>query len=227
MSGCATRRSESLSQFMYASPRSAKRLHLDAIPRAADDYLSNAGRLATQPPEEQPSNPAWHIHGGDVAAMGKSPVSFVMLLNLASVVNADNADMLWGFLRRYAPGVSEADSPYLARLIVHAVAYYQDFVRPTKRYRAPTEAERAALADLAETLRSVDPASDAEAIQFIVYEVGKRHPLPDLKSWFGCLYQVLLGQEEGPRFGGFAALYGLQETIALIDLALARPAVAA
>ena len=100
-------------------------------------------------------------------------------------------------------------------------------MRPTKRFRAPSEAERAALADLAETLRGMDPASDAEAIQFVVYEVGKRHPLPDLKAWFACLYQVLLGQEEGPRFGGFAALYGLPETVALIDAALARPAVAA
>ncbi len=67
----------------------------------------------------------------------------------------------------------------------------------------------------------------AEAIQNAVFEVGKRHAFPDLRAWFGCLYQVLLGQAEGPRFGGFVELYGVSETIALIEAALARHANAA
>ena len=99
--------------------------------------------------------------------------------------------------------------PFLDRLVDHAIAYYRDFVRPEKRYRHPTDLERAALADLAETLRAWTAGADAEAIQTIVYEVGKRHPFPELRAWFGCLYQVLLGQQEGPRFGGFIALYGI------------------
>jgi lysyl-tRNA synthetase class 1 len=171
------------------------------------------------------ANPAWHFHAGDIPATAGSPIAFAMLLNLANVVNADKPDMLWGFISRYAPEATPEAQPFLARLVDHAVAYYRDFVRPMKRFRPPTLLERAALADLAETLRGLSPGTPAEAIQTEVYEVGKRHPFASLKDWFGCLYQVLLGQQEGPRFGGFVALYGLDETVALIEAALiARPA---
>jgi lysyl-tRNA synthetase class 1 len=218
---------ESLGQFMYNQPQRAKRLYFDTIPRAVDEYLANAARLPTQPEAERPANPAWHIHAGRLPNHAGSPVSFAMLLNLASVVNAETPAMLWGFIQRYSPGASPATMPFLDKLVDHAVAYYRDFVRPEKRYRTPTDAERAALADLAETLRGTDISSpsgvDAETIQSIVYEVGKRHPFPELRAWFSCLYQVLLGQQEGPRFGGFVALYGIAETIALIEAALARP----
>jgi lysyl-tRNA synthetase class 1 len=144
-----------------------------------------------------------------------------MLLNLASVVNAEQPDMLWGFIRRYSPDLTPETAPFLAKLVGYAVVYYQDFVRPKKQFRAPTAVERAALVDLAETLQQLPAGADAEAIQTAVYEVGKRHPFPALKDWFGCLYQVLLGQSEGPRFGGFVALYGIAETVALIEGALA------
>jgi len=121
------------------------------------------------------------------------------------------------------PGATPATQPLLARLIDHAIAYYRDFVRPEKRYRAPDAMEREALEDLAASLATV-PQPTAEAIQTVVFEVGKRHPFKDLRAWFGCLYQVLLGQREGPRFGGFVALYGIPETIALIRSALSlRP----
>jgi lysyl-tRNA synthetase class 1 len=215
---------EALGQFMYNAPHRAKRLHFDVIPRATDEYVGNAARELTQSEDERYTNPAWHIHGGRTAE-AETPVSFAMLLNLASVVNAETPDILWGFIRRYSADASPETMPFLARLVDHAIAYYRDFVRPAKRYRAPTDTERAALADLAETLRGVDAAPDAEAIQAIVFEVGKRHGYADrLRAWFGCLYQVLLGQQEGPRFGGFVALYGIGETIALIDAALTRPA---
>jgi lysyl-tRNA synthetase class 1 len=138
------------------------------------------------------------------------------------VVNAETPDILWGFIRRYAPGASADTEPLLARLVDHAIAYYRDFVRPAKRFRQPDATERAALEDLAETLAALPADAPAEAIQNAVFEVGKRHPFAELRSWFACLYQVLLGQQEGPRFGGFVALYGIQETIALIRSALAR-----
>ena len=222
---------ESLGQFMYNAPQRAKRLYFDVIPRAVDEYLANAARLPTQPEAERPSNPAWHIHAGRLPNHSGSPVSFAMLLNLASVANADTPAILWGFIRRYMPNASPETMPYLDKLVGHAIAYYRDFVRPEKRYRHPTDLERAALTDLAETLRGLDLdqdagvacATDAESIQTIVYEVGKRHAFPELRAWFTCLYQVLLGQQEGPRFGGFIALYGVTETIALIEAALSRP----
>ena len=212
---------ESLAQFMYNQPHRAKRLYFDVIPRAVDEYVTNLDKLRTQP---EPVNPAWHIHGAGLPNHAGSPISFGMLLNLASVVNADQPDILWGFIKRYVPGATPETQPLLARLADHAVAYYRDFVRPQKRYRQPDAMERSALEDLATTLATVTDTS-AEGIQNAVFEVGKRHPFPDLRSWFGCLYQVLLGQQEGPRFGVFVALYGISETITLIQAALSRPAV--
>jgi lysyl-tRNA synthetase, class I len=214
---------ESLAQFMYNAPQRAKRLFFDVIPKATDEYVTNVEKALAQDEATRLANPAWHIHGGTIPDAAGSPVPFSMLLNLASVVNAETPDILWGFIRRYLPDASPESQPFLAKLVDHAIVYYRDFVRPTKQYRAPDDTERAALADLAETLRGLDVFADAETIQGVVYEVGKRHPFPELRAWFGCLYQVLLGQSEGPRFGGFAALYGLMETIALIDGALTGP----
>ncbi|OJW29673.1 MAG: lysine--tRNA ligase [Rhodospirillales bacterium 69-11] len=218
---------ESLAQFMYNQPQRAKRLYFDVIPRAADEYIANVDRARAQQAPEQQANPSWHIHGGHLPNHAGSPLSFGMLLNLASVVNADTPDILWGFIRRYIPGANAESEPFLARLVDHAIVYYQDFVRPAKRFRDADPTERAALEDLAATLAALDPGNDAETIQNAVYEVGKRHPFPELRAWFSCLYQVLLGQQEGPRFGGFVALYGIPETIALIRSALNRQANAA
>ncbi len=218
---------ESLSQFMYNQPQRAKRLFFDVIPRAVDEYIANAERALAQPEPEIFANPAWHIHAGRVPADAHAPVSFAMLLNLASVANADTPARLWGYIARYAPSASPESAPLLARLVEHAVAYYQDFVRAKKHHREAGPMERVALAELADGLRALPAGIPAEDIQTVVYEVGKRHPFPDLRAWFGCLYQVLLGQDEGPRFGQFAALYGIPETVRLIDDALARePAIA-
>ena len=214
---------ESLAQFMYNQPQRAKRLFFDVIPRAVDEFIANAAKLPEQEQAGRNTNPAWHVLGG--ANQGAaSPVSFGMLLNLASVVNADTPDMLWGFLKRYSPDAAPGNSPFFDALVGHAVRYYQDFVRPEKTFRPPSDVERAALEDLAAMLRALPAGATPEAIQDVVYEVGKRHPFPALKDWFGCLYQVLLGQQEGPRFGGFVALYGVQETIRLIETRLAGPA---
>ncbi|SDB72078.1 lysine--tRNA ligase [Belnapia rosea] len=213
---------ESLAQFMYGQPQRAKRLFFDVIPRAVDDYLANLEKLKAVSGDTHPgTNPAWHIHGGSSNDPG-SPISFAMLLNLASVVNAEGPEILWGFIGRYAPGVTAESHPMLARLAEHAVAYYRDFVAPQKRHRPPGALERAALEDLLGALRTLPAESDAEAIQTLLYEVGKRHEFASLRDWFSCLYQVLLGQQEGPRFGGFVALYGIPGTIGLIEAALAR-----
>ncbi len=224
--------SESLGQFMYNQPQRAKRLYFDVIPRAVDEYIANLGRAAAQIEPERQTNPAWHVHMGRLPNHGGSPISFAMLLNLASVVNAETPDLLWGFIRRYMKGASAESEPFLARLVDHAIAYYRDFVRPSKHFRDPDEVERAALEDLAATLDALpaDTAQagvDADAIQNALYEIGKRHPFVELRAWFACLYQVLLGQQEGPRFGGFVALYGVPETISLIRTALSRRADAA
>ena len=213
---------ESLSQFMYNQPQRAKRLYFDVIPRAVDEYVGNVEKAEIQNGADLQANPAWHIHGGDFSQAGRTPVSFTMLQNLAATISATTPDVLWGFLKRYAPEASEANA-FLAGLVEHAVAYSRDFVTPTRRVREPDAVERAALTELARDLADLLPGTPAEEVQTVVYEVGKRHfATAELRAWFGCLYQVLLGQQEGPRFGQFAALYGIPETVLLIDQALAR-----
>ena len=142
-------------------------------------------------------------------------------------MNAETPDILWGFIRRYSPDATPETMPFLDRLVDHAIAYYRDFVRPAKQLPPSDRHGTRGAGRSGRDAAGLDPGADAEAIQNIVYEVGKRHPFPELRAWFGCLYQVLLGQQEGPRFGGFIALYGIDETVALIEAALARPADAA
>ena len=213
---------ESLAQFMYNSPQRAKRLYFDVIPRAVDEYLANLERARREAGQDLLANPAWHIHAGQLPMHGGSPLSFTMLLNLASVVNAETPEILWGFIHRYEPGATPESLPFLAQLVGYAIAYYRDFVAPAKQFRQPTASERTGLEDLAATLAALPPSQPAEAIQNAVYEVGKRHAFPDLRTWFLSLYQVLLGQQDGPRFGNFVAIYGVPETVALIETALAR-----
>jgi lysyl-tRNA synthetase class 1 len=213
---------ESLGQFMYNQPQRAKRLYFDVIPRAVDEYIANLEKARAQSEAERQSNPVWHIHFGRLPNHVGSPVSYAMLLNLASVANAETPDVLWGFIRRYNPAATPETEPLLARLVEHAIAYYHDFIRVKKQFREPAPFEREALEDLAVTLAGLPPDVAAETIQNAVFEVGKRHPFPELRAWFGCLYQVLLGQNEGPRFGVFVALYGIAETIALIRRSLDR-----
>lgn len=216
---------ESLSQYMFNQPTRAKRLFFDVIPRAMDEYLANAEKAQAETDEQVlRANPAWFVDGGKLSGATTSPVSFTMLLNLAAVANATSADVLWKFLRRYDTSLSPETHPYVDRLINHALVYFQDFVKPSKTFRSPTEQERAALRDLADELAKADPNLSPVEVQDIVFEVGKRHKIQPLRAWFGCLYEVLLGQSEGPRFGIFAALLGLPETVKLIEDALARDA---
>ena len=210
---------ESLAQFMFNQPTRAKRLFFDVIPRAVDEYLANAERLRdpAAAEDDRRGNPAWFVHAGRRPNAAGSPLGFGMLLNLASVANAETPDVLWGFISRYVPGASPDTEPFLVRLAEHAVRYYRDFVRPAKSFRAPTDAERAALAALAVALRALPADASAETVQDAVFAVGKEHAFEPLRRWFGCLYEVLLGQAEGPRFGIFASVYGLDATAALID----------
>ena len=211
---------ESLGLYMFQSPRKAKRLYFDVIPRQVDDYLSHLSKYADQDSDKQLMNPVWHIHDGAPPA-ADVPLGFNILLNLASVCNTQDKAVLWGFISRYAPRATPESNPMLDDLVGYAANYYRDFVKPEKDYRTASEAECVALRDLVDTLRALPSDSAAEAIQTEVYEVGKRHDFADLRAWFKALYEILLGQEQGPRMGSFIALYGINETIALIERALA------
>jgi lysyl-tRNA synthetase class 1 len=224
---------ESLSLFMYREPKSAKRLYFDVIPRNVDDYQQFLEGYPRQDARQQLANPVWHIHAGRPPE-ADMPVTFQLLLTLVSSSNAENAETLWGFIGRYRPGVTPQTHPKLDALVGYAINYYHDFVAPTKKFREPEENERAALQDLRDALSQLPADASAEDIQNAVYEIGRREPFLNHKKlakdgrpgvaldWFNMLYQVLLGQEKGPRFGSFVAVYGLQNAIAMIDGALAR-----
>jgi lysyl-tRNA synthetase, class I len=214
---------ESLALFMFQKPRAAKRLYFDVIPRAVDDYLTFTSKFDEEAPAQRMENPVWHIHNGQPPKL-HSDLSYGILLNLASVANAEQASQLWGFITRYRPEATPESAPFLDKLVGYAINYYRDFVKPAKKYRAPNEVERTALAELLAYIDNAPADADAETLQTEVYEIGKRHPFPELRAWFKALYEVLLGQEQGPRFGSFIALYGRKETAALIRKALASPA---
>ena len=240
---------ESLAQFMFQKPTAAKRLHFDVIPRAVDDYLSFLDAYPRQDWKQRLGNPAWHIHAGDPPAAevlthaGESKgtaISFAMLLNLAAVANAEDPAVLWGFLRRYAPSVSPQSHPRLDKLVGYAVAYFRDFVRPAKSYRAADDVERDVLQQIDAMLGALPGDASAEAIQTGLYDVARAVPRyqdfnakgatperPGVSNdFFNMLYEVLLGEKRGPRFGSFVALYGVTETRKLIADALAGAFVA-
>ena len=228
---------ESLAVFMYREPKSAKRLYFDVIPRHVDEYQQFLEAYQRQELKQQLSNPVWHIHSGK-PPLPDMPISFSMLLTLVSSSNAENAETLWGFIGRYRPGVTPQTHPKLDALVGYAIHYFRDFVLPQKRFREPDAGERAALLDLRDALSQLPSDATAEQIQAVVYEIGRREPFLDKSGkgktkdgkpgvtldWFNMLYQVLLGQEKGPRFGSFVAVYGLANTVDMIDGALARSA---
>ena len=220
---------------MYREPKAAKRLYFDVIPRHVDEYQQYLEAYERQDLRQRLANPVWHIHGGAPPKV-EMPISFNMLLTLVTSSNAENAETLWGFIARYRPGVTRETHPHLATRVEYAIHYFRDFVLPKKKFREPTAAERAALIDLRDALSQLPADASAESIQDVIYEVGRREPFLDEKKkakdgkpgvsldWFNMLYQVLLGQEKGPRFGSFVAAYGIQNTIDMIDGALARSA---
>ena len=224
---------ESLALYMFQKPRTAKKLYFDVIPRAVDEYYQFLAAYPRQGWKERLGNPVWHIHNGNPPQI-ELPVSFALLLNLVSASNASNKAVLWGFISRHAAGVTPDTHPELDRLAGYAVRYYEDFVKPAKQFRSPDAEEREALSQLSAALGKVGPQADGEAIQNAALDVARALPRyqdharkspeggPGVSvAFFQMIYQILLGQERGPRFGSFVALYGTEETRALIGRALA------
>jgi lysyl-tRNA synthetase, class I len=224
---------QSLALFMFQKPRSAKRLYFDVIPRAVDEYLQLLAAYPRQDGKGKIENAVWHIHGGEPPA-ADTPLTFALLLNLVAASNADDKSVLWGFIRRHVPGVSPETHPLLDQLAGYAVRYYADFVKPRKKYRAADDVETTALRTLSEAFATAKPDATAEELQGLIYDVGRaipRYQDPNAKgatpekpgvsnAWFNAIYEVLLGEEKGPRFGSFVQVYGVPETRALIEKAL-------
>ncbi|MER2536804.1 MAG: lysine--tRNA ligase [Rhizobiaceae bacterium] len=224
---------ESLALYMFQRPRQAKKLYFDVIPRAVDEYYQFLAAYRRQDWKERLGNPVWHIHDGNPPAIDM-PVSFALLLNLVSASDARNKAVLWGFISRHVADVTAQTHPELDRLAGYALRYYEEFVKPTRCFRAPDAEEQDALALLAGALAALPEGADGEAVQNAALNVARRieryqdHAKKSPEggpgvsvAFFQMIYEVLLGQERGPRFGSFAALYGVSETRALIEKALA------
>ncbi len=212
---------ESLALYMFTSPRKAKKLYFDVIPQQVDDYLTHLEKYAAETDAEKKlDNPVWHIHGGN-PPKPESNVKFSLLLNLVSACNAESPEVLWGFLKRELPNATPANSPMLDKLCGYAVRYYHDFVKPTKKFRAPTDVERAAMGELRAYLSTLAEGTPAEEIQTKIYDIGMTHYSKEtLREWFKANYELLLGSSQGPRMGSFIALFGAKETMGLIDAAM-------
>jgi lysyl-tRNA synthetase class 1 len=210
---------ESLSLFMFQQPKRAKRLFFDVIPKATDEYLSLISKYPAQEGKERCDNPVWHLHAGKPPVADDSTITFGLLLNLVSAAHAEDKTALWRFISRYRPGMTPEQAPMLDKLVGFAIAYYRDFVKPNKKYRKANEQEAKALSALAEMLAALPPDSPADSFQTAVFEVGKSHGFTELREWFKALYETLLGQEQGPRMGSFIAIYGLKESVTLIEKA--------
>ncbi|MFN3387309.1 MAG: lysine--tRNA ligase [Allosphingosinicella sp.] len=216
---------ESLAFYIYREPRKAKQLSFGIIPKAVDEYHQFLATYADQPWDKRLGNPVHHVHAGDVPE-ARMPISFALLLNVASLPGVGDRDTIWSFLRRYNPALSPEANPELDRLVGHAVAYAARFVAPALRRRAPSPEEAAALRELDSVLADYDGAASDEdpaaALQNHVYEIGKSHFGKErLRDWFKALYETLLGSEQGPRMGSFFALYGVENSRKLIAEALA------
>jgi len=208
---------ESLSLYMFQSPRKAKRLYFDVIPKAVDEYHTFVDKYQDQELGDQYKNPAWHIHGGAVPSE-TLPISFALLLNLVSVAHAQDKATLWGFVAKYSAGATADKFPALDRLMDYAIKYYEDFVKPSKSYRTANEQELIAFKSLVDRLKAMpSDTHDPETIMTEVYSAGKDAEFENLRDWFKACYEVLLGQSQGPRMGGFIALYGIPETLELLD----------
>lgn len=223
----------SLGLYMFQKPKTAKRLYFDVIPKAVDEYFTYLSAYERQSWKDRLNNPVWHQHAGNPPKVDM-PVPFALLLNLVSASNAENSDVLWGFISRYAEGATPENNPELDALVGYALRYFNDFVKPTKKFRAADDVERETLVLIEEKLGQIDPKSDGSAIQNAILDVARsieRYQDHTKKSpeggpgvsviFFQMLYEVLIGQERGPRFGSFIALYGIDETRALINKALA------
>ncbi len=210
---------ESMSLFMYQKPKTAKRLYFDVIPKAMDEYLTFAQSFNAQEELAKLDNPAFHIHEGKIPAINFN-LSYSLLLNLASACNPDNDNVLWGFISKYQSGLTPENSPLLKKMVHSAISYYNDFIKKHKKFRNATETEKSALLELMAELKKFpqEQSHDGALLQNLVFQIGKNNGYEkNMRDWFLALYQILLGQDQGPRMGSFIALFGIDNFGKLIE----------
>jgi len=208
---------ESLSLYMYQNPKRAKKLYEDVVPKAVDEYLVCIDKFNEQDMQNRLLNPVWHIHNGN-PPKEKSIMSFSFLLNLVGTNNAADKGILWKFIKKYKKDIKVSNHPILDSLVEYALKYFKDVVKPKKKYRKPNEKEKKALQDLVKRLNSCDDQMEPEALQTIVYSVGKDNGYKEnLREWFKAIYEIIFGDQDGPRMGFFISFFGIKESIELIN----------
>ena len=208
---------ESLSLYMYQNPKRAKKLYADVVPKAVDEYLACIDKFSEQDAKHRLLNPVWHVHNGN-PPKEKSIMPFSVLLNLVGTSNATDKDVLWKFIKKYKKDIKVSDHPIVDNLVEYALKYFTDVVKPNKKYRKPNEKEKKALQDLVKRLRNCKDQMDPEAIQTIVYSVGKDNGYQEnLREWFKAIYEIIFGDQDGPRVGFFISFFGIKESIELIN----------
>ena len=208
---------ESLSLFMYQNPQRAKKLYKAIVPKAVDEYLDFIEKGKTQNELQLLMNPVWHVHNGK---MPKEDVimSFSMLLNLAETSNADNKELLWKFVKKHKINIYEDQHPIFDKLASYAIKYFNDVIKQTKKYKKPNQGEKIALQALIKALDDCNDQMQPEEIQSKIYTVGKENGYKDnLRDWFKLVYEVVFGDENGPRMGFFISFFGVNETKKLIQ----------
>jgi lysyl-tRNA synthetase class 1 len=202
---------------MYQNPKRAKKLYADVVPKAVDEYLACITKFSEQDAKNKLLNPVWHIHNGKPPAE-KSIMPFSVLLNLVGTSNATDKEVLWKFIKRYKKDINISDHPILDKLVEYALKYFKDVVQPKKKYRPPNVKEKKALKDLVKRLKDCEEKMDPESIQTIVYSVGKDNGYNEnLREWFKSIYEIIFGDQDGPRMGFFISFFGIKETIELIN----------
>ena len=213
---------ESLALYMYQNPQRAKKLYPQVIPKAVDEYLTFLEKFEQQEIKEQLGNPVWHVHNGQ-PPKEKNVISFGVLLNLVSASNAENEEVLWKFIKNYNSKIIKDQHPILQKLILNAIQYFNDIVKPLKKYRSANENEKKALSALIEVLKTMPDGLDPSTIQTEVFTVGKNYyPKEKLRDWFKAIYEIVFGDEQGPRMGSFISFFGRQETIQLLEESLKK-----
>ncbi|PPR45255.1 MAG: Lysine--tRNA ligase [Alphaproteobacteria bacterium MarineAlpha5_Bin8] len=206
---------ESLSLFMFQKPKSAKKLYFDSIPKSVDEYFSFLKSYHEQNLNKL-DNPVWHIHQGQPPKY-TSEINFNSLLNLVSVCNSQDKEVIWGFLKEYDNTLDITKNFEIDKLIQFAINYYVDFVLPNKEYIKIDSENKKIFEDILNTLKNINQNVSSEEIQTLIYEIGKKYNFSNLRDYFKLIYQVLLGQKQGPRLGSFIKLYGIKKTCNLIE----------
>ncbi len=207
---------ESLSLFMYQNPKRAKKLYREIVPKAVDEYLDFIEKGKNQNELQILLNPVWHVHNG-IIPKENTIMTFSMLLNLVEASNANSKELLWKFVKKYKPNILEKDHPIFDKLIEYAIKYFNDVIKKYKKYKKPNVEEKKALNVLVLALEKCTDEMQPEEIQTQIYTVGKENGYKEnLRDWFRLIYEVVFGDENGPRMGFFISFFGVKETQQLI-----------